>query len=158
MSLGVAEVAHAAGVSPHTVRYYVARGLLRARKDPRSGYHRFTRGDVRTLAFVRRAQALGFALSEVETVIAMSHRRESPCPLVRDIVRRRVRRALRRWRRMPDRVPTGDEICRLIESVGAPVRALRRHATSESRVDLRAARGPSISIGTSNGGSDEQDA
>ena len=149
MSLGVAEVARAAGVSPHTVRYYVARGLLRARKDPRSGYHRFSAGDVRTLAFVRRAQALGFALSEVETVIAMSHRRESPCPLVRDIVRRRVgefaaqlveldetcrrmRRALRLWRRMPDRVPTGDEICRLIESVGAPVRALRPHATSES--------------------------
>jgi DNA-binding transcriptional MerR regulator len=137
MSLGVAEVARAAGVSPHTVRYYVARGLLRARKDPRSGYHRFTDGDARTLAFVRRAQALGFTLREIETVVAMSRRHESPCPTVRDIVRRRVgefavqlaeldetcrrmRGALRIWRRMPDSVPKGDEICRLIESVGGP--------------------------------------
>lgn len=28
--------------------------------------------------------------------------------------------ALRRWRRMPDGVPYGEEICRLIESVGTP--------------------------------------
>ncbi|HSD41297.1 MAG TPA: MerR family transcriptional regulator [Burkholderiales bacterium] len=138
MSLGVAEVARAAGVSPHTVRYYVARGLLRAKKDPRSGYHRFTDGDARTLTFVRRAQALGFTLREIETVIAMSRRHESPCPMVRDIVRRRVaeftvqlaelddtcrrmRGALRTWAGMPNSVPYGDEICRLIESVGTPL-------------------------------------
>lgn len=137
MSLGVAEVARAVGVSPHTVRYYVSRGLLAPKKDSTSGYHRFSARDARTLAFVRRAQALGFTLREVETIVTMSRRRESPCPMVRDIVRRRLREylgglaeldrtcrrmrgALRTWARMPDSVPHGDEICRLIESVGAP--------------------------------------
>jgi MerR family Zn(II)-responsive transcriptional regulator of zntA len=136
MNLGVAEIARAVGVSPHTVRYYVARGLLEPKKDPASGYHLFTARDARTLAFVRRAQALGFTLREVETIVAMSRRRESPCPMVRDVVQRRLgeflgrlteldhtcRRmhgALRKWARMPDTVPHGDEICRLIESVGA---------------------------------------
>jgi DNA-binding transcriptional MerR regulator len=135
MSLGIAEVARAVGVSPHTVRYYVSRGLLAPKKDPTSGYHRFTARDARTLAFVRRAQALGFTLREVETIVAMSRRRESPCPMVRDIVRRRLgeylgrlaeldhtcrrmRGALRTWARIPNSVPHGDEICRLIESVG----------------------------------------
>jgi DNA-binding transcriptional MerR regulator len=135
MTLGVAEMARVAGVSPHTVRYYLARGLLRAKKDARSGYHRFATGDARTLAFIRRAQALGFTLREIETIVAMSRRHQSPCPTVRDIVRkrigefsvqlaeldetcRRMRSALRSWQRMPDTVPDGDEICRLIESVG----------------------------------------
>jgi len=137
MSLGVADVARATGVSPHTVRYYVGRGLLGPRKDPKSGYHRFSETDVHTLAFVRRAQALGFTLGEIATVIGMSRRRQSPCPTVRDIVRRRLgaflgeladleatcrrmRAALRKWARMPDSVPDGNEICRLIESVGRP--------------------------------------
>ena len=135
MSFSVADVARESGLSPHTVRYYVARGLLRARKDPRNGYHLFTNSDVRILAFVRRAQALGFMLGEIETILAMSRRHESPCPIARDIVRRRLGEfrtqlaeldrtcrlmsaALRRWRRMPDSVPSGEEICRLIESVG----------------------------------------
>jgi len=51
MSYHVAELARAAGVSPHTVRYYVVRGLLQGEKDPRSGYHRFGERDVLTLAF-----------------------------------------------------------------------------------------------------------
>jgi MerR family Zn(II)-responsive transcriptional regulator of zntA len=152
MTLGVAEVARAAGVSPHTVRYYVARGLLRAKKDARSGYHRFTTADARTLAFIRRAQALGFALREIETIIAMSRRHQSPCPVVRDIVRqrigefsaqlaeldetcRRMRGALRSWRRMPDTVPDGDEICRLIESVGT-------HGLTFEPLESRASRSP----------------
>lgn len=80
MSLTVAGIANAAGLSPHTVRYYVARGLLRATKDTRNGYYRFTDDDVRILAFVRRAQALGFTLGEIQTIIAMSRRHESPCP------------------------------------------------------------------------------
>ncbi len=137
MSFGVADVSRETGLSRHTVHYYVARGLLRVKKDSRNGYHRFSDSDVRTLAFVRRAQALGFMLGEIETVLAMSRRHASPCPSVRDIVRRRlwefhgqlaqlegtcrlIDAALRRWRRMPDSVPYGKEICRLIESVGTP--------------------------------------
>ena len=137
MSFSVADVARETGLSSHTVRYYVARGLVRPKKDPRNGYHRFSDSDMRTLAFVRRAQALGFMLVEIETILAMSRRHESPCPIVRDIVRRRLGEfhsqlaelegtcrlmdaALRRWRRMSDSVPYGEEICRLIESVGTP--------------------------------------
>lgn len=134
MGLGVAEVARAAGVSAHTVRFYARRGLLRPRRNPHNGYREFTPQDQRVMSFIRRAQLLGFTLGEVATILEHARRRESPCPTVRDIVRRRVdefgtqlreltemrrrmNRALARWRRMPDRVPTGEEICHLIESV-----------------------------------------
>jgi DNA-binding transcriptional MerR regulator len=136
VSLRVEQIARATGVPAHTVRYYVRRKLLRPRRNARNGYHEFTPGDARVLAFIRRAQALGFALSEIATILEKSRRRESPCPMVRDIVRRRLdefgveldelvemrgrmQGALAKWRRMRDGVPTGHEICRLIEAVGA---------------------------------------
>ncbi len=136
MSIRVEQLARAAGVSAHTVRYYVRRELLRPRRNPQNGYHEFSEEDARSLAFIRRAQALGFTLSEIATILEMSRRHESPCPLVRDIVRQRLdefgtqleellemrsrmQRALAKWRRMPDSVPTGHEICRLIESVAS---------------------------------------
>ena len=136
MSLGVKEISSASGVSGHTVRYYVRRGLLTPPQNAHNGYHEFTAADAHALSFIRRAQALGFTLAEIATILEMSRRRESPCPLVRDIVRQRLdefgtqleellemrsrmQRALAKWRRMPDSVPTGHEICRLIESVAS---------------------------------------
>lgn len=135
-AMQVRSVANLAGVSPHTVRYYVRRGLLAPTRDAKSGYHRFGERDMRTLFFIRRAQALGFTLREIETIVETGRRHASPCPVVRDIVRRRVvefskqlleldqrcrvmRAALRRWRRMPDSIPHGEQICPLIESVQA---------------------------------------
>lgn len=86
----IRSVANLAGVSPHTVRYYVRRGLLAPKRDAKSGYHRFGERDMRTLVFNRRAQALGFTLREIEMIVEMARRRASPCPVVRDIVRRRI--------------------------------------------------------------------
>lgn len=131
----VGQFAARAGLSPHTVRYYVRRGLLHPVRDGSNGYYGFASCDLRTLLFIRRAQSLGFTLDEIAAVLDMSHRQQSPCPMVRDIVRRRLdefqvrldeltetcrrmQTALARWHCMPDSVPTGDEICRLIEAIG----------------------------------------
>ena len=158
MGLQVNAVAHLAGISPHTVRYYVRRGLLAPQRDPKSGYHCFGGGDVRTLSFVRRAQALGFTLREIESIFALSRRRESPCPTVRDIVQRRVeefstqlaeldhtcrlmRAALRSWRRIPDSIPHGEEVCRLIESVGGRGLTFERHEGRASTIRRTRGRG-----------------
>lgn len=140
----VIEVEAATGVSADAVRWYVRKGLLRPRRNARNRYHQFGATEVRELAFIRRAKELGFNLEELRHILDQSRRGESPCPQVRDIVKRRavevaaqvetlagmekhMRRALRLWRRMPDGVPTGREICRLIEALG-------------DGVDLRAAR------------------
>jgi len=131
--MNVADLARAAGVSPHTVRYYSGIGLLRARRRPDSQYRVFEEGDVRRLAFIRSARRLGFSLKEIGTILDMSRHGRTPCPVVRTIMHRRIpvaaralrtmasmqRRmeaAMRMWRRMPDGVPDGDSICRLIEA------------------------------------------
>ncbi len=145
MSMTVSEVEASTGVPANTVRWYLRRRLLRPRRNLRNGYYQFSAADLRALSFIRRAKALGFTLREIATIFETSRRKESPCPMVRDIVQRRIvdvdgkledlaaiakrmRQALKLWRRMPDGVPRGDEVCHLIESLG-------------QNVDLRATRG-----------------
>ncbi len=131
----VHELAARAAVAPHVVRYYARLGLLRPARDPRNKYKHFSQADLQRLAFIRKAKRLGFTLGEVRMVLEMSRKGKTPCPLVREVMRRRVadnahdlaevtalqermESALRKWRRMPDGVPDGRAICRLIEAVG----------------------------------------
>ena len=128
----VNELAQAAGVSAHTVRFYVRAGLLRPSRDASNGYARFAWADVARLQFIRRAKRLGFTLTEIQTIFQMAERAESPCPMVRQIVsarlvhireqidditaaEARIRCALKTWRSLPDATPTGTQVCRLIE-------------------------------------------
>jgi DNA-binding transcriptional MerR regulator len=130
----VRELATRAAVAPHVVRYYARLGLLRPVRDPRNKYKHFSQADLQRLAFIRKAKRLGLTLGEVRLVFEMSRKGKTPCPLVREIVRRRVadsardlaelttlqqrmQSALRKWRRMRDGVPDGRAICRLIEAI-----------------------------------------
>jgi DNA-binding transcriptional MerR regulator len=130
----VHELATRAVVAPHVVRYYARLGLLRPTRDPRNKYKQFSQADLLRLTFIGKAKRLGFTLGEVRLVFEMSRKGKTPCPLVREVVRRRVadnayglaeltalqermQNALRRWRRMRDGVPNGEAICRLIEAV-----------------------------------------
>ena len=131
----VIELARSAGSSADAVRYYTRVGLLTPKRNAVNGYREFSGGDVKRLWFIKRAQSLGFSLAEIATIIRHARQRKSPCPMVRDIIQKhleqtgeeleqlillrdRMKTAVRRWKRMPDRVPDGDEICRLIESDG----------------------------------------
>ena len=131
--MNVKKFAAKTGVSPHAIRYYTRIGLLTSARRSGNSYRRFTDTDVKHLSFIRKAQKLGFTLKEIRKIFEKSRTRQTPCPLVREIVQRRVvenakrleelvavqrnmERALRRWRKMPDRAPDGDAICHLIET------------------------------------------
>jgi len=131
----VIELARLAGVTADAVRYYARVGLLIPKRNAANGYREFSATDVRRLRFIKRAQSLGFSLAEIETIMRQAKQRKSPCPMVREIIQRhveqtgeeleqlillreRMKQAVRRWERMPDRIPDGNEICRLIESDG----------------------------------------
>ena len=133
LMMNVSEVARKVGVTPHTVRYYARLGLLKPQRDPRSRYKKFTEPDVARLEFILRARSLGFTLSEIGKIFRRSARRQTPCPMVREIIERRIaetsehidavvalrermRRALAKWKQMPDMVPDGHAVCALIEA------------------------------------------
>jgi DNA-binding transcriptional MerR regulator len=72
----IGELAQSAGVGIDTVRYYERQGLLPLPTRQASGYRRYDTGDVARLRFVRRAKGLGFTLSEIRELLALSGRRE----------------------------------------------------------------------------------
>lgn len=129
----VREVARAAGVTPEAVRFYTRIGLLQPSRDRHNGYRVFSNWDVRVVRFTKRAQGLGFTLTEIKTLVSTAKDGATPCPMVREVIARRVAetdreldalvalrdrmtRAVARWRRKPNQLPDGDAICHLIES------------------------------------------
>ena len=86
----VRQLAQQGDVTVHVVRNYLRRGLLRAATHTEGGYQLFSASELQRLHFIRTAQQLGFTLAEIEEIIRHSLQRHSPCPLVRDIIRRRL--------------------------------------------------------------------
>jgi len=75
-SIGIGTLAKRAGVGIDTVRYYERSGLLAPSRRLASGYRRYTALELSRLRFIRRAQALGFTLSEVRDLLALSAKRD----------------------------------------------------------------------------------
>jgi MerR family Zn(II)-responsive transcriptional regulator of zntA len=86
----VTQLAAKTGVSPYAIRYYARIGLLTPARQSANRYRWFTDADVTRLSFIRKAQGLGFALKEIHTIFKKSKSGRTPCPLVREIVKRRI--------------------------------------------------------------------
>ena len=70
-AMTIGELAERAGVNVQTVRYYERRGLLIPAARRPSGYRAYTVAAVERLRFIRRAQELGFTLSEIGELLAL---------------------------------------------------------------------------------------
>jgi len=68
----IGRLAQEAGVNVETVRYYQRRGLLDEPQKPAGGHRRYQASVLKKIAFIRRAQALGFSLAEVESLLKYS--------------------------------------------------------------------------------------
>lgn len=91
--LTIAKLAKAGGVGVETIRYYQRRGLLRVpeRSQPTSdggAIRRYGEDDVRTLRFIRSAQAAGFKLDEIAELIGLA--RQDDRQRARALARARV--------------------------------------------------------------------
>ncbi|GHD82047.1 Hg(II)-responsive transcriptional regulator [Vogesella fluminis] len=69
--LTIGKLAEAAGVNVETIRYYQRRGLLEEPPKPPGGHRRYASEQVRRVRFIKRAQALGFTLSEIGALLAL---------------------------------------------------------------------------------------
>jgi MerR family mercuric resistance operon transcriptional regulator len=68
----IGRLAKAAAMNVETIRYYQRRGLIEEPKKPMGGHRRYPPQAVRQLAFIRRAQQLGFSLEEVKSLLALA--------------------------------------------------------------------------------------
>lgn len=67
----IGEAAERAGVSVKMARYYESIGLMPRARRTGSGYRLYGENEVHQLVFIRRARALGFAIEEIERLLAL---------------------------------------------------------------------------------------
>ncbi len=127
-------LANQADVSLYTVRHYTRIGLLKPSRNHQNNYKLYQPSDEVRVRFIQAAKNLGFSLAEVADILDEAKHGSSPCPMVREIIVRRIEdnrrkikemqklqrkmeNALKDWAKMKNSMPTGDSVCHLIESV-----------------------------------------
>ncbi|HKE14170.1 MAG TPA: MerR family transcriptional regulator [Kofleriaceae bacterium] len=87
----IGEVASRAGVNVETLRYYERRGLLREPDRQPSGYRSYGQESVRLVRFIKRAQELGFTLSDIADLLRLADgNRAESCREVRGLAAAKV--------------------------------------------------------------------
>jgi MerR family redox-sensitive transcriptional activator SoxR len=91
--LTIGELARRTGLSVSAIRFYEARGLVRAIRTS-GNQRRFLRSDIRRLSFALIAQQLGLSLAEIEAELATLPQGRSPTQADWAEISQRVRAAL----------------------------------------------------------------
>ncbi len=80
--LTIGKLAELAGVGVETVRFYQRKELLR---EPRAttGFRTYTEEDAQRIVFIKKAQELGFTLSEVKELLELNTRPRITCGTVK---------------------------------------------------------------------------
>jgi MerR family mercuric resistance operon transcriptional regulator len=80
----IARLAAAAGVHVETIRYYQRLKLVPEPPRPLGGIRRYNDADADRLRFIKRAQAMGFTLAEIVSLLTLQRRRRS-CRATREL-------------------------------------------------------------------------
>lgn len=75
----IGQVARRADIDKETVRYYEKRNLIPEPDRRRSGYRIFTQRHIDQIRFIKRAQELGFTLSEIKELLKLRMDEDTTC-------------------------------------------------------------------------------
>jgi len=130
----VTEFSKLLNTTPDTVRYYTRIRLLTPTKSPENGYKVYGKKDRQRLKFILSARQLDFSVEDIKDILSVTDKGHTACPIVRELIERRIENsekqfedaitlrkrlqaAIQDWHNKPDKAPTGDMICHLIEGV-----------------------------------------
>ena len=128
----VSQLAKVLNTTPDTVRYYSRIGLVMPIKNTENGYKSYNQQAQQRLKFILSARQLDFSVEEIKEILLVADNGSTACPLVREIVEHRLaetenkfndalalrnvlRNAIDDWKSKPDKSPTGDMLCHLIQ-------------------------------------------
>ena len=128
----VSQLAKVLNTTPDTVRYYSRIGLVMPIKNTENGYKSYNQQAQQRLKFILSARQLDFSVEEIKEILLVADNGRTACPLVREIVEHRLaetekkfndalalrnvlRNAIDDWKSKPDKSPTGDMLCHLIQ-------------------------------------------
>lgn len=131
----ISEVAKLTGLTPATIRYYEAIGLLTPPARSLTGYRRYAQSTIEELRFIKKAQGLGFSLDEITEILKLSRAGAAPCAHVLDLTQRHLHAVeeriqqletfraqlageIAKWHGKP--TPTCKGLCEIIASADSP--------------------------------------
>lgn len=132
--LKIGELSKQTGVSVGTLRYYSDLELLLPLQRGDNGYRYYSQDAASQVQFIKKAQALGFALEEIKQFLDVRDRGEQPCNLVQSLLSEKIEQLeiqIRRmalfkaeleeyrtaWKNNPYPEVDSQEVCPLISSV-----------------------------------------
>jgi MerR family copper efflux transcriptional regulator len=86
----ISEAAKESGVSAKMIRHYESLGLLKPATRTAAGYRIYEQNDVHVLRFIRRARDLGFAIEDVQRLLALWQNRKRTSAEVRRVAQRHL--------------------------------------------------------------------
>lgn len=110
-------MAEQAGVNVQTLRYYERRGLLPEPSRRESGYRVYGPDAVHTVRFIKRAQQLGFDLSDAESLLALATCGPESCDAARELAEEKIADL---DRRIADMTAMRDSMGRLAATCAKP--------------------------------------
>lgn len=131
----IGRLAKLAGVGTDTVRFYEKRGLIPKPSRTAAGYRFYDDDALQRLRFIKKAQALGFSLDEVQRILSLRGQGSTTCRSVLAMAEATLEETeiklasllkfrdsladnVKRWRKLPARRKCAAEFCDLIESSG----------------------------------------
>jgi DNA-binding transcriptional MerR regulator len=90
-SLKVGAVAKAAGVGVQTLHYYERINLLPKPARSEANYRLYSSDIVRRVTFIKKAQTLGFTLTEIKEILELKSHGRAPCRKVAELGERHLR-------------------------------------------------------------------
>ena len=114
--LTIGALADAAGVGRETVRFYEREGLIADPPRSEAGYRLYPPETVARLGFIRRAQRLGFTLSDIAALLELRAEGEAACEAVGARARRKLADV---EAKMEDLRRIGEALARLVEKCEA---------------------------------------
>jgi MerR family mercuric resistance operon transcriptional regulator/MerR family gold-responsive transcriptional activator of gol and ges genes len=127
----IGKIAKLANVNIQTIRFYERRNLLTPVTRLNSGYRLYDQKSLQRLNFIKQAQALGFSLSEIKSLLGLRVESKATCDIVRAKTTEKLKsvrakiRALRRMERTLKGViedctnKTASNACPILDSIEA---------------------------------------
>ncbi|MEM0981195.1 MAG: heavy metal-responsive transcriptional regulator [Cyanobacteria bacterium P01_H01_bin.58] len=81
--LRIGQVSTQSNLPVKTIRFYEDRGLIQAAQRTTGGFRMFYPSVLTRLSFIRRSQALGLSLNDIQDILNISDSGERPCQKVR---------------------------------------------------------------------------
>ena len=89
-NLKIGELAKQTNLAVGTLRYYSDLGLLQPVQRGDNGYRYYSQNASKQVEFIKKAQAIGFSLEEIKTILDVRDRGEKPCNLVQGLLDNKI--------------------------------------------------------------------